>query len=161
MHGNDAGLRHRRSKHYELGRHGALKAWAEELDLQEAADLLGETLAEEKRTDLLLVKLAEQRGKLRGTLPSVLLALRGSKASTSASAASEFASDQLIPRETPLMIAIGEGQLAARIGLQPQAYSGSIQSDAEGTIWLRQGWITPRPAMRMRCGIQVYRDVVC
>lgn len=63
--------------------------------------------------------------------------------------------------ETPLMIAIGEGQLAARIGLQPQAYSGSIQSDAEGTIWLRQGWITPRPAMRMRCGIQVYRDVVC
>lgn len=90
MHGNDAGLRHRRSKHYELGRHGALKAWAEELDLQEAADLLGETLAEEKRTDLLLVKLAEQRGKLRGTLPSVLLALRGSKASTSASAASEI-----------------------------------------------------------------------
>jgi hypothetical protein len=122
-----------------LGRHGALKAWAEELDLQEAADLLGEA-PRRREADLLLIKLAEQKGNsmLRGGLPGALLALRGSKASALASAASEFASDQLIPPETPPMIAIGEGQPAARIGLRPRAYSGSIQSDAEGTIWLSQ-----------------------
>jgi len=33
-------------------RYGALKAWAEELHLREAADLLGQTLSEEKQTDL-------------------------------------------------------------------------------------------------------------
>jgi ferritin-like metal-binding protein YciE len=48
-------------EHYEMARYGALKAWAAELDLREVADLLGQTLTEEKQTDLLLTELAEQR----------------------------------------------------------------------------------------------------
>jgi ferritin-like metal-binding protein YciE len=38
-----------------------LKAWAEELGMRDAAELLDETLQEEKRTDALLTKIAEER----------------------------------------------------------------------------------------------------
>jgi ferritin-like metal-binding protein YciE len=34
---------------YEISRYGTLKAWAEQLGLQEAVDLLDETLEEEKK----------------------------------------------------------------------------------------------------------------
>ncbi|MFZ1960457.1 MAG: ferritin-like domain-containing protein [Methylovirgula sp.] len=51
-------------EHYEMARYGALRAWADELELREAADLLGETLREEKQTDLLLTELAEQKVNL-------------------------------------------------------------------------------------------------
>jgi len=47
-------------EHYEIARYGTLKTWAEELGLQQAAKLLNETLAEEKKTDETLTKLAEQ-----------------------------------------------------------------------------------------------------
>lgn len=46
-------------EHYEISRYGALKAWAEQLDMQDAADLLGQTLAEEMKTDEMLSSLAE------------------------------------------------------------------------------------------------------
>jgi ferritin-like metal-binding protein YciE len=45
-------------EHYEISRYGTLKTWASELGLSEAVKLLDETLAEEKRTDELLSKLA-------------------------------------------------------------------------------------------------------
>ncbi|MBP7335152.1 ferritin-like domain-containing protein [Niveispirillum sp.] len=45
-------------EHYEISRYGTLIAWAEQLGLTDAVPLLEETLAEEKRTDLLLSKLA-------------------------------------------------------------------------------------------------------
>lgn len=48
-------------EHYEMARYGTLKAWADQLDLREAAVLLGETLAEEKKTDGLLTRLATER----------------------------------------------------------------------------------------------------
>jgi ferritin-like metal-binding protein YciE len=51
-------------EHYEIARYGALRAWAEELDLREVADLLGQTLTEEKKADQLLTELAEQRVNL-------------------------------------------------------------------------------------------------
>jgi len=47
-------------EHYEIARYGTLKTWAEELGLQQAVKLLNETLAEEKKTDETLTKLAEQ-----------------------------------------------------------------------------------------------------
>ena len=47
-------------EHYEMARYGTLKAWAMQLGMQDAADLLNETLEEEKRTDALLTQLAEQ-----------------------------------------------------------------------------------------------------
>ena len=47
-------------EHYEIARYGTLKTWAEELGLKEAVKLLNETLAEEKKTDETLTKLAEQ-----------------------------------------------------------------------------------------------------
>src|SRR5579871_2765514 len=47
-------------EHYEIARYGTLKTWAGELGLQQAAKLLNETLAEEKKTDETLTKLAEQ-----------------------------------------------------------------------------------------------------
>jgi ferritin-like metal-binding protein YciE len=45
-------------EHYEISRYGTLKAWAKQLGMQDAADLLAETLAEEEKTDQLLSKLA-------------------------------------------------------------------------------------------------------
>lgn len=46
-------------EHYEISRYGTLIAWAEQLGLREAASLLKETLAEEKKTDAALTRLAE------------------------------------------------------------------------------------------------------
>lgn len=46
-------------EHYEISRYGTLAAWATQLDLPKAAKLLETTLAEEKKTDELLTKLAE------------------------------------------------------------------------------------------------------
>lgn len=45
-------------EHYEIARYGALIAWAKALGHTEAAQLLQETLDEEKQTDQLLNKLA-------------------------------------------------------------------------------------------------------
>lgn len=52
-------------EHYEMARYGALRTWAEELDMNEAADLLEETLLEERGTDQLLTKLAEAKINLK------------------------------------------------------------------------------------------------
>ena len=46
-------------EHYEMSRYGTLRAWAEELGLDEAASLLQETLDEEEATDEALSALAE------------------------------------------------------------------------------------------------------
>jgi ferritin-like metal-binding protein YciE len=46
-------------EHYEISRYGALKSWAEQLGMDDAVDLLDETLNEEKETDVLLTQLAE------------------------------------------------------------------------------------------------------
>jgi ferritin-like metal-binding protein YciE len=46
-------------EHYEITRYGTLRTWAQRLGLNEAADLLEVTLAEEVRTDELLTELAE------------------------------------------------------------------------------------------------------
>jgi ferritin-like metal-binding protein YciE len=46
-------------EHYEITRYGTLKAWAEELGMNEAVDLLQETLEEEEETDESLTVLAE------------------------------------------------------------------------------------------------------
>ena len=48
-------------EHYEISRYGTLRTWAQELGMQDAADLLQETLEEEKKTDKLLSELAEAR----------------------------------------------------------------------------------------------------
>jgi ferritin-like metal-binding protein YciE len=45
-------------EHYEMARYSTLQAWALQLGMKEAADILGETLAEETRTDQALSKLA-------------------------------------------------------------------------------------------------------
>jgi rubrerythrin len=47
-------------EHYEISRYGTLKAWAEKLGMTEAAELLDETLEEEKKTDEALTEIAEQ-----------------------------------------------------------------------------------------------------
>ena len=46
-------------EHYEISRYGTLKTWAKELGLNEAVNLLEETLQEEKKTDEALTELAE------------------------------------------------------------------------------------------------------
>lgn len=48
-------------EHYEITRYGTLVAWAKELGRTDCADLLHQTLEEEKETDAKLTKLAEQR----------------------------------------------------------------------------------------------------
>ena len=47
------------AEHYEIARYGTLIAWAELLGLEDAVELLGETLAEEKKADQLLTSIAE------------------------------------------------------------------------------------------------------
>jgi ferritin-like metal-binding protein YciE len=46
-------------EHYEISRYGTLRTWAKELGLDEAADLLQETLSEEEATDEALTEIAE------------------------------------------------------------------------------------------------------
>jgi ferritin-like metal-binding protein YciE len=46
-------------EHYEISRYGTLRTWAQELGLEDAVKLLGETLDEEKATDDALTDLAE------------------------------------------------------------------------------------------------------
>jgi ferritin-like metal-binding protein YciE len=46
-------------EHYEISRYGTLKAWATKLNNPKAAKLIDETLAEEKKTDETLTKIAE------------------------------------------------------------------------------------------------------
>jgi ferritin-like metal-binding protein YciE len=46
-------------EHYEISRYGTLKSWAAKLGHREAVRLLDQTLEEEKKTDVLLSKLAE------------------------------------------------------------------------------------------------------
>ena len=46
-------------EHYEMARYGTLMAWAEQLDMEDAAELLEETLDEEKETDEKLTELSE------------------------------------------------------------------------------------------------------
>ncbi|WP_027062429.1 ferritin-like domain-containing protein [Mesorhizobium loti] len=46
-------------EHYEISRYGTMRTWASELGLTEAVQLLDLTLAEEKKTDVALTKLAE------------------------------------------------------------------------------------------------------
>lgn len=48
-----------RAEHYEIGAYGTVIAWAEALELTELAQLLQETLAEEKAADEKLTALAE------------------------------------------------------------------------------------------------------
>jgi ferritin-like metal-binding protein YciE len=45
-------------EHYEISRYGTMIAWAEKLGMKDAVTLLGQTLAEEKKTDDALSKLA-------------------------------------------------------------------------------------------------------
>ena len=45
-------------EHYEISRYGTLKAWASRLSMTDAVKLLDQTLAEEKKTDDALTKLA-------------------------------------------------------------------------------------------------------
>jgi ferritin-like metal-binding protein YciE len=47
-------------EHYEISRYGTLRTWADELGLRDAVRLLEQTLAEEKKTDELLTRLAER-----------------------------------------------------------------------------------------------------
>jgi ferritin-like metal-binding protein YciE len=47
-------------EHYEIARYGALRSWAELAGLDEAEQLLEQTLDEERATDLLLTEIAEE-----------------------------------------------------------------------------------------------------
>jgi ferritin-like metal-binding protein YciE len=46
-------------EHYEISRYGTLKSWAAKLGMKDAVKLLDQTLAEEKKTDDALTKLAD------------------------------------------------------------------------------------------------------
>ena len=46
-------------EHYEISRYSTLRTWAAQIGLNDAVDLLEETLGEEKKTDELLTELAD------------------------------------------------------------------------------------------------------
>jgi ferritin-like metal-binding protein YciE len=46
-------------EHYEIASYGTLIAWAKQLELDDAVELLAQTLEEEKATDMALTELAE------------------------------------------------------------------------------------------------------
>lgn len=50
-----------RAEHYEIAGYGTVCSWADLLGLHEVKRLMGETLQEEKRTDELLTRLAEEQ----------------------------------------------------------------------------------------------------
>ena len=52
-------------EHYEIARYGTLKRWAEQMGMDEAANLLDETLTEEKDTDESLTELADSMVNLQ------------------------------------------------------------------------------------------------
>ena len=52
-------------EHYEMSRYGTLRTWAQQLGLRDAARLLDQTLAEEKKTDELLTQLAQSSANPR------------------------------------------------------------------------------------------------
>ena len=54
-------------EHYEIARYGTLKTWAGQLGMRDVAKLLDETLREEKKTDAILTKIAEERVNPRAT----------------------------------------------------------------------------------------------
>jgi ferritin-like metal-binding protein YciE len=56
-------------EHYEIATYGTLCTWARQLGLDDAADLLGETLEEEKQTDLKLSELAESEINVAAETP--------------------------------------------------------------------------------------------
>ena len=58
----DAGLiaAAQKVEHYEMASYGCVRTWAEQLGLEDAAELLQETFEEEKATDEKLTKLAKQ-----------------------------------------------------------------------------------------------------
>jgi ferritin-like metal-binding protein YciE len=45
-------------EHYEISRYGTLKSWATKLGLDQAVELLDQTMAEEKKTDETLTRIA-------------------------------------------------------------------------------------------------------
>lgn len=48
-------------EHYEISRYGTLRSWAEQLGMNDAVQLLEQTLDEEKETDKILTRIAEQQ----------------------------------------------------------------------------------------------------
>jgi ferritin-like metal-binding protein YciE len=46
-------------EHYEMSPYGTLRTWAQQLGMRDAERLLDQTLAEEKKTDQLLTRLAK------------------------------------------------------------------------------------------------------
>jgi ferritin-like metal-binding protein YciE len=53
-------------EHYEIARYGTLKALALQLGMKDAANLLDQTLAEEKKTDQLLSQIATSKANTKG-----------------------------------------------------------------------------------------------
>lgn len=56
-----------RAEHYEMAAYGTVAAWADQLGQTEIAELLRETLEEEKQTDALLTQLAESGANAEAT----------------------------------------------------------------------------------------------
>lgn len=52
-------------EHYEISRYGTLRSWAEQLGMREAVKLFEQTLQEEKKTDELLTRIAEQNANAK------------------------------------------------------------------------------------------------
>jgi ferritin-like metal-binding protein YciE len=59
----DAGLiaSAQKVEHYEIATYGTLCSWAKQLGMQDAANILGQTLDEEKATDEKLTRIAESK----------------------------------------------------------------------------------------------------
>ncbi len=47
-------------EHYEMARYGALVAWAKQLDMKDAAELLNKSMQEEIQADQLLIKIGQK-----------------------------------------------------------------------------------------------------
>ena len=52
------------AEHYEIARYGTMRTWANQLGMQEAIGLIEQSLQEEKKTDELLTRIAEQSANL-------------------------------------------------------------------------------------------------
>jgi ferritin-like metal-binding protein YciE len=53
-----------KAEHYEIASYGTMREWARQLQHEDAADLLGDILAQEKAADTKLTKLAKEHSNL-------------------------------------------------------------------------------------------------
>ena len=111
-------------EHYEISRYGTLAAWAEKMEMSDAAELLNATLEEEKATDEKLTELAESEINVEAEATE-----DGEQPKRRASG------------EPPLTHVSGLGRRTGNVSTLPVGAERHVQDHT--TLWQAAGYMTP------------------